>query len=145
MILTTHLKIWTLISHGCILIGLGHGVATLGMLEFYWLSTIFKNKYSSGDGHVSFSMVQLVAFMCLTGQVVTVLSIFMRRSAFNRWMHLSGFCLLWVSVIIYACGIQNDHYAHLIVLSCLPFSYCTIQTLLGGHIRLLWQKISARI
>lgn len=146
MILTTRLKIWTLISHAFILIGLGHGIATLGIAEFFWLSTIFESNHSSGeDGHVSLVILQLVAFMCLAGQIGIVTSIFVRRSSFNKWAHLGGLCLLLASVITYAYIIQNDNYAHLAVLSCLPFVYCTINTLLGGHIRLTWQKIDARI
>jgi hypothetical protein len=146
MILTTRLKIWTLISHAFIIIGLGHGIATLGISEFFWLSTIFGSSHSSGeDGHVSLAILQLVAFMCLAGQIGIVTSIFVRSSFFNKWAHMGGLGLLWASVITYAYGIQNDNYAHLAVLSCLPFVYCTIKTFFGGHIRLLWQKIDARI
>lgn len=146
MILTTRLKIWTLISHAFIVIGLGHGIATFGVAEFFWLSTIFESKHSSGeDGHISLSILQLVAFICLAGQITTITSILLRHSSSNRWMHFGGLCLLWASVIIYAYGIRNDNYAHLAVLSCLPFVYCTVRTLFGGHIQLLWQKIDAKI
>ena len=146
MILTTRLKIWTLISHAFIIIGLGHGIATLGIIEFFWLSTIFESSHSSGeDGHVSLAILQLVAFMCLAGQIGIVASIFLGGPSFNKWMYFGGLCLLWGSVITYAYGIRNDNYAHLAVLSCLPFFYCTIKTLFSGYIRLLWQKIDARI
>lgn len=146
MISTTRLKIWTLISHAFILIGLGHGIATLGISEFFWLSTIFENGQVSGrDGQVSFAILQLDAFMCLAGQIGIVTSILRRHSFFNKWAHMGGLGLLWASVITYAYGIQKDNYAHFAVLSCLPFVYCTTKTLFGGHIRLLRQKIDARI
>ncbi len=146
MILTTRLKIWTLISHACIIIGIGHGIATLGIVEFFWLSTIFESTHSTdGDSYVSLSILQFVAFMCLAGQIAIVTSIFVRRSPTDKWTYILGLCLLWASVITYAYGIRNDNYAHLAILSCLPIVYCTVRSLLGGHIRLLWQKIDARI
>ena len=146
MILTTSLKIWTLITHFFILIGLGHGILTLGMGELFWLSTLFnKQEYEGGNGHVLLSTLQMVAVMCIVGQFATILSIFRGRTTASKWMHISGLCLLWASVITYAYGIRNDHYAHLSVLFCLPFVYCTIRTLIGRHIQMLWQKIDERI
>jgi len=110
MILTTRLKIWTLISHACIIIGISHGIATLGIVEFFWLSAIFENKhYSGGDGHVSHSALQVVAFMCLVGQIAIVTSIFVRSSPTDKWIYILGLCLLWASVITYAYRIRNDN------------------------------------
>lgn len=146
MIITTPLKIWTLISHAFILIGLGHGIATLGIAEVFWLSTIFEGKhFSGGDGHVSLSTLQLVAFMCIAGQAAVVTSVILSRSSSSKWILLAGHSLLWASVITYAYRIIDDNYAHLAFLSCIPLVYCTVRTLFGGHIQLLWKKIYARI
>lgn len=146
MILTTSQKIWTLFSHAFIIIGLGHGIIPLVIAESFWLSTFFDDKqYSGGNGHVSLSILRLVAVMCLAGQIAIVTSILMSRYSSSKWILLAGHSLLWTSVITYSFGIRNDNYAHLTILSCIPLVYCTIRTLFGRHIRLMWQKIDARI
>ena len=146
MILTTRLKIWTLVSHACILIGIGHGIVTLGIVEFFWFSTIFNKKQTAGgDEHVSLLSLQLVACMGLAGQIATVTSLTLKHSTAGKWMHIGALCLLWASVMTYAYGIRNDRYAHLAILSCLPFAFCTLWTFFGRHIGVLWQKIDERM
>ena len=146
MILTTRLKLWALACHACIVVGLGHGIITLAIAEFYWLSTFFlENDYVGGDGHVLRSTLQLVGLMCLFGQIATIISIIFRHTTSARWVCILGVSLLWVSVFTYAHGIRSDNYAHLSALSCLPFLYCTLRIMLGGNLQRLREYVYDRI
>lgn len=145
MILTTRLKMWTLLSHALIVVGLGHGVLTLGILELFGLSALFDNQPNAGNGSDASFLLQSVVLCSLSGQIASIASIFLKPASGGKWLHITGLCMLWASVLLYAYAIQRDNYGHLAVLTCLPFTSCTIWTLLGGHIRLIWQKIEANI
>ena len=140
MILTTKLKIWTLVCHACIIIGMGHGIVPLGIAELFWISEVFFD-----DKYLSAPVFQLVAFSALAGQIGIIIAILLKHLNVARWLHIAGLCLLWTSVVLYAYGIRNDNYSHLGWFTCLPLVYCTIRTLLGEHLKLAWQKLVDRM
>ena len=143
MIRTAKLKIWTLISHACIVIGIGHGISTLGIMAPFWLISVFSGTYNSvGDSDVSSSTIQLVALMALFGQFALVLSLFLRSSSTALWVHLIGLWLLWSAIGTYAIGVRDDNYAHLSVITCIPFAYFTLVTFFGRRIQILWQRLT---
>jgi hypothetical protein len=143
MVRTTRLKIWTLVCHALILIGLGHGILTLGIADIFWLLSVIDNTQELGDAYGF--IFRLVGLLSLMGQIAIITSIFWKHMIAGKLLQIAGLCLLWTSVIEYAYSLRDDRYAHISFLSCLPFAYCTIRTLLYGSFRLLWQKIEAKI
>lgn len=140
MIRTKAIKIWALVTHAFIVIGMGHGILTLGILEVISLATLFDKAWAQNDGDVSAMSLRLVTLLSLAGQVAIIASFYVKRKTTELGLHVPGLLLLWASVLVYAYGICNDRYAHLAVVSCLPLLYVTIRTFAGGHIQKLWSR-----
>ena len=141
MIRTKSIKIWTLLSQAFIIIGMGHGGAIFGILEAFSLVALFTRPGPSDGSHVSGAILELVGLLSLAGQIVIIVSIYSKRKVTEVVLHMSGLFLLWSALVTYAYGIRNDGYAHLPVVTCVPFLYCTIRTLAGRFIQRLWERI----
>ena len=145
MILTKSIKIWTMLTHAFIIVGMGHGVLTLGILEAVSISTIFSKLEAAEGGDVSSIALRTFGLLALIGQIAIIASIFVKVKSTGIILHLSGLFFLWSSLLTFAYSIRNDHYSHLAVWTCFPFLYFTIRTLIGRHIQKLWHRAFEKI
>lgn len=128
------LKIWTIITHCFIIIGAGHGIACLGLVEivtfpyFTYEGFSFQFDFSSGN---PLPVVGLFSFL---GQIALVSSILIKRSALKVAAHIGGFVLLWLSVLFFVFASRGDYYVHFLTVSAVPFSICTLITFIGPSI-----------
>lgn len=129
------LKIWTLIAHALILIGMGHGIATLGVVEIMWLGRLFHHIEPADDSQVSEASLRIVAVLCLAGQLIAIWSMRAGQGRRSQILYVIGLFLLWTSVLAYAWSIRHDNYAHLAVVTCAPFAVFTVWSLFGTRIR----------
>jgi hypothetical protein len=134
-----------MVSHFFILIGLGHGILTHGIFELIRLTDFFRSAVQSKVNRVVGAELLSVSFLCLFGQMALVASVFVQSKNGEWWLYTVGLILLWGSVIAHAAAIRNDNYAHLSVLSCLPFAYCTLHALVGQWLRGCMAKIGAKL
>lgn len=140
---STGLRIWIMIAHALILIGMGHGIATMGVVEVMWLGRLF-SPIDPVDGHdVSDLSLRIVAVLCLLGQVTTIWSIRSKNIGLARNLHIIGICTLWLSVLTYAWSIRHDDYSHLATVTCIPFALITVWSLFGTRIR-YWVRRKGR-
>lgn len=145
MILTKSIKIWTLLTHAFIIIGMGHGILTLGILEVFSLTTFFSMPISSDGGDGSSMILRLVGLLSLVGQAAIIASIFVKEKSNDLILHLIGLLFLWFALITFAYGIRNDDYSYLAVWTCIPYMYFTIRTLVGRRIQELWHRVLEKI
>jgi hypothetical protein len=140
MIRTTSIKIWALLAHAFIIIGIGHGIATLGILEAGGLAALFQEAPPGDSGDVSSATLHLVALLSLIGQIGIIASIYVKVKA-TELLHILGLFLLWSSLLIFAYAIRNDDYSYLAFVTCIPFFYFTIRTLAGRYIQKMWHRV----
>lgn len=81
------LKIWTIITHGLIFCGGGHGVFPIVFIEFFGLNT---------DSYFS-----PVAYFMLLGQILLVVLILLKELPTKVITHIVGLLLLWAAIIYF--------------------------------------------
>jgi|SRR6185437_3329888 len=144
MIISARLKIWTLITHAFIVIGMGHGIITLGIFEVFSIGSLLSPTAGWKDDS-NFYVLLMSSFFALLGQIEMVVSIYAKSEERRKWLNIAGLCLLWGSVITFAYAIREDRSSVLAIVTCIPFAFCTIRAMLGRHIqrlcRNLWQKM----
>ncbi len=92
------LTIWTVVLNFFILIGAGHGLASVGLIEVWGIF----NKFEFNAEYFSFSLTASyedsfgpAAILSLTGQIFLLLPLFLKKnSAF--WTRMVGLFFLWV-------------------------------------------------
>jgi hypothetical protein len=125
------LKIWTLLTQACIVVGAGHGAAPLILFEAMGFiqpfgDDIFQNKLSQAV--LFFSVVTLV------GQVCTIASILSNRHALKRQLHIIGISLLFASTFYIGAVVYFDPNSVFLYVTCLPFIVCVLLTILGSRL-----------
>ena len=138
------LKIWTIITHGLIVIGAGHGIFFLFIYEIlafpYLTKENFSFSFSSVDNH--FPVVGLTTFL---GQAALIFSILHNKQKFKNISQIIGHCLLWLSIVYFTYDTNKDTYTYIALLTAIPFAICTIITFAGQLVKRLYSKIIDRI
>ncbi len=137
---TRKLKIWTIVSHGLIIIGGGHGIAFLFIIEIltfpYLTRENFSFSFTSVDNH--FPVVGLTTFL---GQVALIFSILNKKQKIKNTSQITGVCLLWLSILYFTYDTSKDSYTHIALLSAVPFAICTIISFTGQLLKRFYNWI----
>lgn len=137
MITTTKLKIWTIISHALIVVGFGHGILTLGVVEVFWVPNIAKAGFTFSLNASFEARLPMVALTTLLGQLAIIYSIFNKKLAF----HLLGLGFLWLSIIYFNVGISTDAYVHFAIWTAVPFFICTLIVFVTQPLKQLYRWV----
>jgi hypothetical protein len=137
---TKKLKIWTLITHGLIIIGAGHGILILFFIEIVSFPYLTKDNFSflfnGVDNHFA-----VVGFLSLLGQIALIFSLFNRRQDLKDTYQIIGLFLLWLSIIYFTYDTTKDSYTHIALVTAIPFAICTIVTFLGQSLKRFYDWI----
>jgi hypothetical protein len=140
MITSRKLKIWTIVTHGLIIIGAGHGILFLFIIEIltfpYLTIDNFNFSFSAVGNH--FPVVGLTTFL---GQTALIFSILHNNQKFKNISQIIGLCLLWLGVIYFTYDTNKDSYTHIALLTAIPFAICTIITFTGQILKKLYNRI----
>ncbi len=140
MITTNKLKIWTIVSHGLIVIGAGHGILFLFIVEVLLFPYVTKDSFSLSfnvvDNH--FPIVGLTTFL---GQAALLFSILAHSQRLKIFFQIIGLCLLWLSIVYFTYDTSTDRYIHIALLTVIPFAICTIITFAGQPLKKLYNWI----
>jgi hypothetical protein len=131
------LKYWTIVAHGLIIIGAGHGVIFFFLLEILFFPYVTNNNFSfvfNIDGN-HFPVVGLTTFL---GQAALVYSIFHRKQRVKNIFQILGLYLLWVSIVYFTYDTTRDTYIHIVLITAVPFAICTVVTFLRKPIKKLY-------
>ncbi|MBN8790103.1 MAG: hypothetical protein J0I84_23720 [Terrimonas sp.] len=137
---TKKLKIWTLITHGLIIIGAGHGILFLFFIEIFSFPYLTKDSFSflfnGVDNHFA-----VVGLLSLLGQIAILFSLFNRRQNLKDVFQVVGLILFWLSIIYFTYDTTKDSYTHIALVTAIPFSICTIITFLGQLLKKFYDWI----
>ncbi len=141
MTATRGLKIWTIITHALIIVGIGHGIAFIAIIELislpYWFSGIFFNTRDSSIG----GLLAMVGLSSLLGQGAIIYSILLKRKNLKVLFHIVGLLLLWTSIFCLKYFTLKDSNTQLVMITCLPFLICSIIFFAGQAIKRFYNWI----
>ena len=140
MTTTKKLKIWTLVTHGFIIVGAGHGILFLFIIEIFSFPYLIKDGFSflPGAGENHFPTVGLLSFL---GQAALILSISHHKRILKNIAQIIGISLLWLSIVYFTYDTTKDRYTHIALVTVIPFLICTIITFLGQSLKKLYRWI----
>lgn len=137
-----NLTIITVVTNALIIIGAGHGVGTLGMIEFFIPFSI--DEYSEFTIYGNYNdRIYLVAFIGFLGQISLLISLFIRSQLRNMkgYLRLSGCILLLFSFYLMTYDFMSVRVSELsfktglpFQLSCLLLVFITLRTVVGYRI-----------
>jgi hypothetical protein len=138
MISTRKLKIWIILTHAFIIIGMGHGVLTLGILEVFCLIKI-PGLHFNDPGNDPNNYIMLSGLIALAGQCLIAFSGVNKQQKTNLFMYIGGLVLLWVCIVVFNISTRGDSYTIMLGLSVIPFAVCSIIAFLGPVIKKSYQ------
>ncbi|MUU76894.1 hypothetical protein [Winogradskyella endarachnes] len=98
------IKIYTILIHCFIIIGVGHGIGILLVLDYLSVQSLFNNEIIfnlSGNYQDRLELVGLISFI---GKIILIVSFFVSRKIFKNTLNLVGVIVLWISVYILTSG-----------------------------------------
>ncbi len=120
------LTIWTIILNFFILVGAGHGVACVGLVEVLWIVATLTGRHISQD-FISFSLagsyaksLGAAALLSFLGQVILLISFIIKEPGKIR-VKLLGLSLLWVGYYYLIHNCLEDSASQLSMFSGIPF------------------------
>ena len=117
------LKTWTIVLHGLIILGMGHGIIPLFLIEIILLPGLLQEA-----GETFQRMLAIGAMLAIAGQGLIVVSMFAKKYLRKAVFHIAGIITLWLSIgfLIYCTTIDNGFV--FLTVSAIPFLICTIIT-----------------
>ena len=84
MIINKKLKLWTIITHALIIIGMGHGVACFLLLELFWLATFFSAIFHwNFTAELLSSTLSVACLLSLLGEVAITFYLFKKSIKYS--------------------------------------------------------------
>jgi hypothetical protein len=127
---STKLKVWTLITHFFIVVGAGHGIGCLGMIELAGFSDMAAAEFTFSLWQPFRNSWHSVAVSSILGQAVLLLSIFLKGKKSKTIGHMAGLLVLWTSIYYFTHNNEYPGSIHYSFFFCLPFFICSIFPLL---------------
>jgi len=123
------LTIWTIVLSFLIIIGAGHGIACVGLLEIIGL--LHKFNIGTGDFPVSFTAsydksLSATALFALFGHILLIVSIAGKSYRTMFWTKVFGLIFLWLSFFCLTHNIFNDDSSQIGFMTGLPFLIVSI-------------------
>ena len=123
------LTIWTIVLSFFIIIGAGHGIACVGLLEIVGLF----HKFNIGTEDFSLSLtasydksLSSVALFALIGHIFLIVSILTKNIKQIFWTKTIGLFFLWASFYYLTHNISNDDLSQIGFVTGLPFFIVSI-------------------
>lgn len=120
------LTIWTIVLNFFILVGAGHGLACLGLLDGFWIVAILTGQHGSQD-LVSFSLrgsyeqsLGVAALLSFLGQAILLISFAINAPGKIR-IKLIGLSLLWIGYYYLIHNCLDDSASQMSLFSGIPF------------------------
>jgi len=123
------LTIWTFVLSFFIIIGAGHGIACVGLLEIVGLF----HKFNIGTEDFSLSLtasydksLAAVALFALVGHIFLIISILTKNYRQLFWIKIIGLLFLWTSFYYLTHNSANDNLSQIGFVTGLPFFIVSI-------------------
>jgi hypothetical protein len=123
------LTIWTIVLSFLIIIGIGHGIAFIGLLEIGGLFNWFRigTEYFSLSLSASYDKsLAAAAIFAFGGHILLIRSLLEKRYTFIFWTKISALLFLWTSFLYLSHNIFNDNASEIGFFTGIPFFVCSI-------------------
>jgi len=102
------IKIFTIIIHSFIILGVGHGIGIMGIMDIASIPNLidgygFTLKGEFNDKIVSIGLISLI------GKTLLIVSLFLKHELRKRVFEIIGIILLWISVYFLTSGNWSDN------------------------------------
>jgi hypothetical protein len=133
------LKIWILLTQAFIVIGAGHGIAPLLLVEAAGAIRPFKEGFFEDKlGQAVF----LFSIMTFVGQLVTIYSIYSKSVFFKKRLQIVGVSLLFIGTLFICSVVYFDPSTVALYVTCLPFVICVFLTMFGKYFGNVFRRTS---
>ncbi|WP_459744812.1 hypothetical protein [Polaribacter sp. OB-PA-B3] len=95
--------ILTLILHSFIILGVGHGIGIMGIIDIASIPNLIDDYGFTLSGEFN-DKIMSIGFISLIGKVLLIISIFLKSEFYKRILEIVGILLLWVSVYFLSSG-----------------------------------------
>jgi hypothetical protein len=92
-----------IILHSFIILGVGHGIGIMGIIDIACIPNLIDDYGFTLSGEFN-DKIMSIGFISLIGKVLVIISIFLKSEFFKRILKIIGILLLWVSVYFLSCG-----------------------------------------
>lgn len=144
MITTKRIKILTIIFHGLIAVGAGHGGGPLFLFEAAALSNFqpadLNFSFSENDRHFF-----AAAATALLGQIAVIASFGGSHPKKKNLLHIAGLLLLWLSILYLGFDACTQTSVEIAWLSAAPFVACTVFTFAGRYLTGMYRRLISKL
>ena len=99
-------KIFTILIHSFIIIGAGHGIGIMGMIDIASIPNLIDNYGFTLSGNFDDNIMSIGLFS-LIGKILLIFSLFIKVNRIKNLTGLIGISLLWISVYFLTSGNWN--------------------------------------
>ncbi|WP_271425234.1 hypothetical protein [Aequorivita sinensis] len=119
-------KIFTILIHSFIIIGAGHGIGIMGMIDIASIPNLIDNYGFTLNGNFDDNIMS-IGLISLIGKILLILSLFVKTNRTKNLTGLIGLLLLWISVYFLTSGNWNyDSLYELAFWTSIPFLISSI-------------------
>lgn len=95
--------ILTIILHSFIILGVGHGIGIMGIIDIASIPNLIDDYGFTLSGEFN-DKIMSIGLISLIGKVLLIISIFLKREFYKRILEIVGIILLWTSVYFLSSG-----------------------------------------
>ncbi|WP_445738499.1 hypothetical protein [Mariniflexile sp.] len=120
------IKIFTILIHSFIIIGAGHGIGIMGMIDIASIPNLIDNYGFTLSGNFDDNIMS-IGLLSLIGKILLIFSLFVKINRIKNLTGLIGILLLWISVYFLTSGNWNyDSLYELAFWTSVPFLISSI-------------------
>ena len=119
------LTIWTIALSFFIIVGLGHGIGCMGLIELAWLTNFNTEDFSISLTSSYNTSLNAVALFAIIGHLLLIISLFVKAQEKNYWIKITGTIFLWISVYYLTHNLFTDSASQIGFFSAIPFLICS--------------------
>jgi hypothetical protein len=98
--------ILTVILHSFIILGVGHGIGIMGIIDIASIPNLIENYGFTLNGEFS-DKIMTIGLISLIGKILLIISLFLKTKLCERILEIVGILLLWISVYFLTSGNWN--------------------------------------
>lgn len=95
--------ILTIILHSFIILGVGHGIGIMGMIDIASIPNLIDDYGFTLSGEFN-DKIMSIGLISLIGKILLIISIFLKSEFYKRILEIVGIILLWISVYFLSSG-----------------------------------------
>jgi hypothetical protein len=113
--------ILTIILHSLIILGVGHGIGIMGIIDIASIPNLIDGYEFKLSGEFS-DIIMSIGLISLIGKILLILSLFLKSEFYKQVLEIIGIIILWISVYFLSSGNWSYNFLYSIAfLTSIPF------------------------